>query len=97
MGSDFPEKHELEAEALARADVVVADHPPVAARNGELHHALDAGVLRIDDVVPLGALVTGDADGRTSGAQITICDLVGIGVQDAAIAGEVVARARIVL
>jgi ornithine cyclodeaminase/alanine dehydrogenase-like protein (mu-crystallin family) len=29
------------------------------------------------------------------GEQITICDLVGIGVQDAAIAGEVVARAGI--
>ena len=95
MGSDFPEKRELEVEVLARADVVAADHPPVAARNGELHHALEAGVLQIEDVVPLGALVTGDAAGRTSDEQITICDLVGIGVQDAAIAGEVVARAGI--
>ena len=91
MGSDFPEKQELEAAALGRADVVAADHPPVAAANGELHHALD--VVRLEDVVPLGALVTGDATGRTSDSQITICDLVGVGVQDAAIAGEVVARA----
>jgi len=95
MGSDFPEKQELEAAALGRADVVAADHPPVAARNGELHHALDEGVLELDAVVPLGALVTGDAFGRTSDDEITICDLVGVGVQDAAIAGEVVARAGI--
>lgn len=95
MGSDFPEKQELEAAALARADVLAADHPPVAARNGELHHALEAGIVRIDVVVPLGALVTGDAAGRTSDDDITICDLVGVGVQDAAIAGEVVARAGI--
>jgi ornithine cyclodeaminase/alanine dehydrogenase-like protein (mu-crystallin family) len=95
MGSDFPEKQELEPAALGRADVVAADHPPVAARNGELHHALEAGALRIDDVVPLGALVTADAAGRTSNDDITICDLVGVGVQDAAIAGEVVARAGI--
>lgn len=95
MGSDFPEKQELEAAALARADVLAADHPPVAARNGELHHALEARIVRIDDVVPLGAVVTGDAAGRTSDDDITICDLVGVGVQDAAIAGEVVARAGI--
>jgi ornithine cyclodeaminase len=93
MGSDFAEKQELDAAALARADVVAADHPPVAAANGEVHHAVAAGVLRLEDVVPLGALVTGDAEGRTSDDQITICDLVGIGVQDAAIAAEVVARA----
>jgi ornithine cyclodeaminase/alanine dehydrogenase-like protein (mu-crystallin family) len=95
MGSDFSEKQELEAAALGRADVVAADHPPVAAANGELHHALAAGAIRLEDVVPLGALVAGEAEGRMHGEQITICDLVGIGVQDAAIAGEVVARAGI--
>ena len=93
MGSDFAEKQELETAALGRADVVAADHPPVAAANGEVHHAVDAGAIRLEDVVPLGALVTGEAAGRESDAQITICDLVGVGVQDAAIAGEVVARA----
>jgi ornithine cyclodeaminase/alanine dehydrogenase-like protein (mu-crystallin family) len=93
MGSDFAEKQELETAALGRADVVAADYPPVAAANGEVHHAVAAGVIALQDVVPLGALVTGEAEGRTSDDQITICDLVGIGVQDAAIAAEVVARA----
>jgi ornithine cyclodeaminase len=93
MGSDFAEKQELEAAALGRADLVAADHPPVAAQSGEIHHAVDAGVIALDDVVPLGALVVGEATGRTRDDEITICDLVGVGVQDAAIAGEVVARA----
>lgn len=95
MGSDFPEKHELDTDVIWAADVVAADHPPVAAQNGELHHALEAGVIRLDQVVPLGALVTGDATGRVANDQITVCDLVGVGVQDAAIAGEVVSRAGI--
>lgn len=95
MGSDFPEKHELDTDVILEADVVVADHPPVAAQNGELHHALEAGAIRIDEVVPLGALVTGDAVGRIADNQITVCDLVGVGAQDAAIAGEVVTRAGI--
>jgi ornithine cyclodeaminase/alanine dehydrogenase-like protein (mu-crystallin family) len=95
MGSDFPDKHELDTDVIWEADVVAADDPPVAARNGELHHALDAGAIQLDQVVPLGALVTGAAEGRISDRQITVCDLVGVGVQDAAIAGEVVRRAGI--
>ncbi len=93
MGSDFAEKQELESAILARADVVAADHPPVAARNGEVHHALDDGVLSLDAVVPLGALVTGAAPGRTGDAQLTVADLCGVGVQDAAVAAEVMRRA----
>jgi ornithine cyclodeaminase/alanine dehydrogenase-like protein (mu-crystallin family) len=93
MGSDFAEKQELDVDVVALADVVAADHPPVAARNGELHHAIEAGVIRLEDVVPLGALVTGAAPGRTSAEQITVCDLVGVGVQDAAVAAETLRRA----
>ena len=95
MGSDFAEKQELETAVLARADVVAADHPPVAARNGELHHAVEDSSIELAAVVPLGALVLGESEGRTRDGQITVCDLVGVGVQDAAIAGEVVARAGI--
>ena len=93
MGSDFAAKQELEVAVLARADVVAADHPPVAAANGEVHHALDAGALRLEDVVPLGALVTGEADGRRGDDDVTVADLCGVGVQDTAIAAEVVRRA----
>jgi ornithine cyclodeaminase len=92
MGSDFSEKQELETGVLARADVVAADHTPVAAANGELHHALDDGSVSLDDVVSLGALLEG-APGRTHAAQITIADLCGVGVQDAAVATEVMERA----
>lgn len=93
MGSDFADKQELEAALLGRANVIAADHPPVAAANGEVHHAVAAGVIAIDDVVPLGALVAGDAAGRSNGSDITIADLCGIGVQDAAVATEVMRRA----
>ena len=93
MGSDFSEKQELEAALLGRADLVVADHPPVAAANGEVHHALEAGAIEHDQVIALGAIVTGDAGGRTAATQITIADLCGVGVQDAAVAAEVMRRA----
>jgi ornithine cyclodeaminase len=88
VGSDMPGKQEVEAAVLGAADVVVADHPPVAAVNGELQHALGAGVVALDDVVALGTLPR-----RERARDVTVCDLVGIGVQDAAVAGVVAARA----
>jgi ornithine cyclodeaminase/alanine dehydrogenase-like protein (mu-crystallin family) len=93
MGSDFSEKQELETAVLARADIVAADHPPVTAANGEVHHALDDGSITLDDVVALGALVAG-ATGRTGAKQITVADLCGVGVQDASVAAEVMRRAE---
>ena len=95
MGSDFHEKQELEPALLGRADIVAADHPPVAAANGEVHHAVDSGAISLDDVVSLGALVVGDAKGRVNGSGITIADLCGVGVQDAAVATEVMRRAAV--
>jgi len=92
MGSDFSEKQELETAVLGRADVVAVDHPPVAAANGELHHALDDGTIALGDVVALGALVDGGT-GRTDALQITVADLCGVGVQDASVAAEVMRRA----
>jgi ornithine cyclodeaminase len=37
-------------------------------------------------VVELGAIINGDADGRTDESQVTVCDLTGVGVQDTMIA-----------
>jgi ornithine cyclodeaminase len=85
----MPGKQEVEAGVLGSADLVVADHPPVAAVNGELQHALAAGAVRLEDVVALGRLPR-----RRSENDVTVCDLVGIGVQDAAIAGLLVRRAE---
>ena len=94
MGSDFPDKQELAADALARADVVVADHPPQAATQGETHHAIVAGRLSLEDVVPLAALVAGQVRGRERHDQITVADLTGLGIQDAALANAVVFSAK---
>jgi ornithine cyclodeaminase/alanine dehydrogenase-like protein (mu-crystallin family) len=92
LGSDLADKQELDVAALARADVVVADHPASANLHGEVHHAVAAGAIALADVVAIGDVAAGRAAGRTDADQITILDLVGIGVQDAAMA-NLVARA----
>jgi ornithine cyclodeaminase len=96
VGSDTPDKQELDVALLARADVVIADRLSQCAEFGEIHHALAAGALSRDDIAgELGDVVVGRIPGRTASDQIVVCDLTGVGVQDAAIAGLALERARL--
>jgi ornithine cyclodeaminase len=93
VGSDHPSKRELEPSVLARADIVIVDSRDQCSRLGELHHAVEAGVLAPDAAVELGDVAAGRHPGRTSVDQITVCDLTGVGVQDVAAAALVLERA----
>jgi ornithine cyclodeaminase len=93
VGSDGADKQELDVQLLARADVLIADRTPQCARLGEIHHALTARVISLDDVsAELGDVILGNHPGRTRDDEITVCDLTGVGVQDAAIAGLALQR-----
>jgi ornithine cyclodeaminase len=93
IGSDVPEKHELEAALLGRARVV-ADSLRQCLTQGEIHHAVEAGVIEAGDVhAELGEVAAGLRPGRASDDEITVADLTGVGVLDAAVAAVVVDRA----
>ena len=95
MGSDGPEKREMESACLMKADKLVADRIDQCLRLGEIHHAVAEGLLdpaRIHG--ELGELAAGLKPGRASDAEITIADLTGVGVQDAAVADFVARAAR---
>ena len=93
VGSDGPDKQELDTEVLARADLVVADSLAQCVRIGEIHHAVAAGMLREEDVVELGVITAGRHPGRAERDGLTVCDLTGVGVQDVAAATLVMERA----
>lgn len=83
VGSDSPEKQELEAKVLGKADKVVVDSLRQCAQLGELHHALEEGILVESDVhAELGEVLLGKKKGRENDDEITVCDLTGIAVQD---------------
>jgi ornithine cyclodeaminase/alanine dehydrogenase-like protein (mu-crystallin family) len=91
VGTGSPEKIELEPAVLARADKLVADRLLQTERYGNLHHALAAGAVTRDKVyAELGDLAAGRLPGRAGADEITVADLTGVGVQDAAIAQAVV-------
>ncbi len=86
VGSDGPDKQELDAKILNQAGKVVVDRLSQCVRLGEVHHAIEAGLMGEDDVyAELGDVLTGKKPGR-EGDELIVCDLTGVGVQDAAIA-----------
>jgi ornithine cyclodeaminase/alanine dehydrogenase-like protein (mu-crystallin family) len=92
MGADGPGKAEIATSELGRVRVFCDDWEQ-ASHNGELVHALEAGVLQRDDVTELGAVLTGDADGRRDDDETTVFDSTGLAIQDLAIALAALERA----
>lgn len=95
VGSDAPDKQELDVGVLARADKIVADSIAQCLRLGEIHHAVQQGVISREKIyAELGEITSKRKPGRTSGEEIIICDLTGVGVQDVAAASLVMERAK---
>lgn len=95
MGSDAEHKNEVDPRLVIRADAYVADRLSQTRKLGELHHAIEAGLVAPDQEFPeLGQVVAGLAPGRSSEDEITYADLTGTGIQDTAIATLAYARAR---
>lgn len=95
MGSDAEHKNEIAPAIIRMADLYVADSAAQTRRLGELHHAIDAGLVAADaGVAELGQIIAGARPGRRAASDITLADLTGTGVQDTAIATLARDRAR---
>ena len=94
MGSDAEHKNEL-APAVLAAGRYIGDRLQQTNILGELHHAIQAGVVAEDaSFAELGHVIAGSRQGRTHDDDITVCDLTGTGAQDTAIAALALRRAR---
>jgi len=71
---------------------IYADDWEQASHNGDLVHAVEAGVLARDDVAQVGDVLIGTAEGRMSDRDITVFDSTGLAIQDLAIALAAVER-----
>ena len=93
VGADSHDKQELDAALVASAAVVV-DHLEQCATIGELHHALEAGLMSRDDVrAELSDVVAGRRPGRRAETEVVIFDSTGTALQDVAAAAAVYERA----
>ena len=92
MGADGPGKAEIAVAELERVQVFCDDWEQ-ASHNGDLVHAVEAGVLARADVSQLGDVLIGTAEGRKSDEDITVFDSTGLAIQDLAIALAALERA----
>ena len=89
MGSDTPEKIELDPKILRDADIVVADSISQCQTRGEISVALKEGLIEDKDLVELGEIIRDEKLRRSTDDQTTVADLTGVAVQDIQIAKAV--------
>lgn len=82
MGSDTAEKQELDPAILRKADRVAVDSISQSFFRGEVHHALEAGMISKEKLVELGTAINDKSLQRRSDDEITVVDLTGVAVQD---------------
>ncbi|HZQ70921.1 MAG TPA: ornithine cyclodeaminase family protein [Terriglobales bacterium] len=93
VGADNPHKAEIHPALMARSKIV-CDVIEQCATIGDLHHALDAGLVNRAKVhAELGEIVTGRKPGRESEDEIIIFDSTGMALQDGAAAALVYEKA----
>lgn len=92
VGADRRGRQELASGLVARADVLAADCVSQALEYGEFSHALDAGLIRREQVVELGDVLAGRQPGRRTPTDITIASLSGFAAQDVQIAKSVLLK-----
>lgn len=93
VGADSDTKQELFPDVLSRS-TVVADILEQCALIGDLHHAIDAGVMKTTDVhAELADVVSGRKPGRRSVDEITVFDSTGTALEDVAAALRAYERA----
>jgi len=93
VGADSPEKQELDPRLLSSSTIVV-DILEQCAAMGELHHALEGGIVSRASVhAELGEILAGMKPGRRSPDEIVVFDATGTAIQDVASAVAVYERA----
>ena len=93
VGADNEHKQEIDV-ALMAVSAVVVDDLDQCAMIGDLHHALEAGVVTRRDVrATLGEVVAGTKPGRSEDGEIVVFDSTGVAIEDVAAASVVYERA----
>ena len=82
MGSDTPNKQELDSNVLSKADLIIADSRSQCEVRGEIYHAIRNKKVSMDSIVELGEIINGNRQGRTTSSELTVADLTGVAVQD---------------
>lgn len=90
LGTHSPSRRELDSKLMGAANVIVEDIETAIAEAGEVAMAIEEGVLRREDLIPLRDVVRGTA--RIDRSKPTVYKTVGMAWQDLVVAGEIYKR-----
>ena len=94
IGAHAPAARELDSTTIKRASLLVAGLKEAClAEAGDYIIPINEGLIKEDDIVSIGEIITGKKQGRTSDSDITVFKSVGISAQDVAVAKLVYDRA----
>lgn len=93
MGTDTVGKQEVEAALLVKARLFT-DEVAQSVTIGEAQHAIGAGLIARENIVPIGDVISGRHPGRGGADEITLFDGTGVGLQDLAVAQAAVTAAQ---
>jgi alanine dehydrogenase len=95
IGANFPQKHELNGEAIRRCDLIVADSREQSKlESGDLIQMYGDDKRRWSSVTELAEIVAGKTPGRSNPQQITLFKSNGIAIEDIVVAGRIYELAR---
>jgi alanine dehydrogenase len=95
IGANFPQKRELDAEAVELCDVIAVDSREQSKlESGDLIHVFGQDADRWSHVTELADIVAGTEPGRTNPEQITLFKSNGIAIEDIVVAGQIYELAR---
>ena len=95
IGANFPQKHELDGEAIRRCDIIVADSREQSKiEAGDLIQMYGDDKRRWAGVTELAEIVAGKVPGRSNPEQITLFKSNGIAIEDIVVAGRIYELAR---
>jgi ornithine cyclodeaminase len=89
VGSDTPDKRELDPEILKMANSLIVDSIPQCLERGETKKALDKDLINEDKLIELGEIIDYGKKYRKDEDEITVADLTGVAVQDIMITNAV--------
>ncbi len=95
IGANFPQKHELNGEAIRRCDIIVADSREQSKlESGDLIQMYGDDKRRWASVTELAEVVGGKTPGRSNSRQISLFKSNGIAIEDIVVAGRIYELAR---
>jgi alanine dehydrogenase len=95
IGANFPQKRELDSQAVERCNVIVVDSREQSRMEaGDLIHVFREDAGRWSDVRELADIVSGKLAGRTRANEITLFKSNGIAVEDIVVAARIFEMAQ---